>query len=72
MHCTGQAFQFLARVVMPVSFIRHIVIMIMRMRDRMRMRRPIVSMRESVLVLMRVMSDQSIGNNKCGSSNHYN
>ena len=56
---------------MPVPAIRHIMIMIMRMRNSVRMRRSIVRMRESVLVLMYVMPYQSICHYERRPSEHY-
>ena len=71
MHCTGKAFQIFAHVVMPVSAICHVMIMIMGMRDRMRMCCSIMRVSKRVLMLMRVMPDQSICHYECRSSEHY-
>ena len=55
---------------MAMPVIRHIMIMIMRMCNRMRMRCSVMGMREGVLMHMRVMPDQGISNNKRGSADH--
>ena len=55
---------------MTVSAIRHIMVMIMRMCNRMRMRCSVMGMGKGVLMHMRVMPNQGICDNKRRPADH--
>ena len=64
MHRTGQSFKLFLRMPMSVFIICHIMIMIMRMSYRVSMRRSVMRMGESVLMLMGMMQYKRIRHNQ--------
>ena len=70
MHRTRQSFKFFLRVPMFMFVIRYKVVMIMRMRNCMRMGRSIMRVFKYMLMLVCMMPDQSVSYYKNRTCNH--
>ncbi len=68
---SGQGFEFLSGMTVPVLVIGQIMIVGMRVHHRVGMCRSVMGMRESMPVQMGMLPYKGIGDHQCGTGNHH-